>query len=54
MPARPKAEVVAAQLEEPPGFRSRNLRAEAWDREREREMRAVERRPDIAARRRSS
>jgi hypothetical protein len=54
MPARPKAEVVAAQLEEPPGFRSRNWRAEAWDREREREMRAVERRPDIAARRRSS
>ncbi|MGA9671265.1 MAG: hypothetical protein WBQ94_18790 [Terracidiphilus sp.] len=36
-----------------PSYRSRNWRAEAWDREREREMRAVERRPDIAARRRS-
>jgi hypothetical protein len=39
--------------EEQPSYRTRNLRAEAWDREREREMRAVERRPDNAARRRS-
>jgi hypothetical protein len=54
MPAKLRAEATAAQLEEVPGFRSRNWRAEAWDREREREMRAAERRPDIAARRRSS
>jgi hypothetical protein len=39
--------------EEPPSHTSRNLRAEAWDREREREMRTVERRPDNAVRRRS-
>ena len=32
---------------------SRNWRAEAWERERARELRAVERRPDIAARRRA-
>jgi hypothetical protein len=32
----------------------RNWRAEAWERERERELRAIENRPDIAARRRSS
>jgi hypothetical protein len=38
---------------EPPRFASRNWRAEAWDRERERELRAVERRPDLSPRRRS-
>ena len=54
MPAKPRVDAVTAQIEEPPGFRSRNLRAEAWDREREREMRSSERRPEIAARRRSS
>jgi hypothetical protein len=32
-------------------FASASWRAEAWEREREREMRAVERRPDIARRR---
>ncbi len=37
--------------DEPPRFASRNWRAEAWERERERELRAVERRPDIARRR---
>jgi hypothetical protein len=37
--------------DEPPHFASRNWRAEAWERERERELRAVERRPDIARRR---
>jgi len=36
-----------------PRFNSRTWRAEAWERERERELRAVENRPDIAARRRS-
>jgi len=39
--------------EETPSFASRNWRAEAWERERERELRAVNRRPDIAARRRA-
>ena len=37
-----------------PGSRPRNLRAEAWDRERQRELRAVNSRPDIMARRRSA
>ena len=36
--------------DEPPRYASRNWRAEAWERERERELRAVERRPDIARR----
>jgi hypothetical protein len=54
MPARAQFEGAAAQLEESPSFRSRNWRAEAWDRERERESQAVGRRPDISARRRSS
>ena len=54
MPARAQAESIPALLEESPGFGSRNLRAEAWDRERERELQAVGRRPGIAARRRSS
>jgi hypothetical protein len=54
MPARRQADSTAAPLEESPSFRSRNLRAEAWDRERESELQAVGRRPDIAARRRSS
>jgi hypothetical protein len=38
---------------EMPHYASRNLRAEAWDRERERELRAVERRPEASSRRRS-
>jgi hypothetical protein len=33
---------------------SRQWRAEAWERERERELRAVDRRPEIALRRRSN
>jgi hypothetical protein len=37
--------------EEAPNYTSRNWKAEAWDRERERELRSAERRPDIAARR---
>jgi hypothetical protein len=65
-PIRPQAELVAIPgrlhpegpaappLDEPPRFASRNWRAEAWERERERELRAIERRPDIAARRRST
>ncbi len=50
---------LRSQPEEPPPipvesrYNSRSWRAEAWDRERERELRAAENRPDIAARRRS-
>ncbi len=60
---RPQAELVAmpgrgpteepVPLDEPPRFASRNWRAEAWDRERERELRAVERRPGMSPRRRA-
>jgi hypothetical protein len=53
MPARPAVEAPAPAPAEPPRYTSRNWRAEAWDREREREMRAVERRPDNNPRRRS-
>lgn len=48
-------EPAAVALEEPAATHSsRNWRAEAWERERERELRSVDRRPDIAARRRAS
>ncbi|MDR3792770.1 MAG: hypothetical protein P4L03_05240 [Terracidiphilus sp.] len=53
VPARPRTEEFVAPPPEPPRFASRNWRAEAWERERERELRAVERRPEVAARRRS-
>jgi hypothetical protein len=52
MPGRPKAEPFAPPLDEPPRYASRNWRAEAWERERERELRAAGRRPDLPARRR--
>ena len=52
-PARTR-EVEAVVAEDAPRFTSRSWRAEAWERERERELRAVERRPEIAARRRSN
>jgi len=42
-----------APHDEAPRYASRNWRAEAWDRERERELRAVERRPEASKRRRS-
>lgn len=54
MPGRPHADASGPTPNEPPRYASRNWRAEAWERERERELRANERRPDIAARRRSS
>lgn len=41
---------LAAPLDEP-RYSTRHWRAEAWERERERELRAAERRPDIAGRR---
>lgn len=60
-PRSPAAELVAMPVRlsieepaaEPSRFASRNWRAEAWDRERERELRSVERRPDSSPRRRS-
>jgi len=52
MPGRVAAE-EPAPLVEPPRFASRNWRAEAWNRERERELRAVERRADMGPRRRA-
>jgi hypothetical protein len=52
MPAKVRSDTALPQHDEPPRFSSRNWRAEAW--ERERELRAIEHRPDIAARRRSS
>jgi hypothetical protein len=54
MPVRSKSEELAHLPSEPPRFTSRSWRAEAWEREREREQSAGERRPDSAARRRSS
>jgi hypothetical protein len=42
-----------APHDETPRYASSNWRAEAWDRERERELRAVERRPEADARRRA-
>jgi hypothetical protein len=50
---RGSVEEISVQLGEVPRFNSRAWRAEAWEREREREQRAAERRPDIAARRRA-
>jgi len=54
MPGRLQAENSTPPLDEPPRFASRNWRAEAWERERERESRAAGSRPNIAARRRSN
>jgi hypothetical protein len=49
MPGRAQFE----PLDEPPAYSSQSWRAEAWERERERELNAAERGPDILARRRS-
>jgi hypothetical protein len=54
IPGRLHAEELLPPPLEPPRFASLNRRAEAWEREREREQRANEHRPDIAARRRST
>jgi hypothetical protein len=53
LPSRVKAEEPALALEDTPRFAARSRRAEAWDRERERTLRAVDRRPGILARRRT-
>jgi len=52
MPDRPQTPASAPLPDEPLRYASRNWRAEAWEREREREQRAAGRHPDIAARRR--
>jgi hypothetical protein len=53
LPSRVKAEEPARAPEDIPRFAARTRRAEAWDRERERTLRAVDRRPGILARRRT-
>ena len=52
-PPRPRIDYVPT-VEETPRYASRSWRAEAWERERERELRAIDNRPDIAARRASN
>ena len=42
---------IGPQMEEAPDYSSRRWRAEAWERERNRELRAVEHHPEIARRR---
>ena len=54
MTPRPRIEDPAPVPEEAPRYASRSWHAEAWERERERELRAIENRPDIAARRQSN
>jgi hypothetical protein len=51
---RARSEEAVAPVDDVPRFASRNWRAEAWERERERESRSGERRPEVAARRRFS
>jgi hypothetical protein len=51
-PSRPRIEEPVVRVDEPPRYASRNWRAAAWERERERESRAAERHPELAARRR--
>jgi hypothetical protein len=53
MPGRAQSEGIVPPPDEP-RFTSRSWHAEAWERERQRELRTVESQPDIAARRRSS
>jgi hypothetical protein len=54
VPPRPLPRDPVDRPDEPPLYMSRQWRAEAWERERERELRAVDRRPEIALRRRSN
>jgi len=53
-PPRPHPAQSLPVPEEPPRYASRNWRAEAWERERERELRAIGNRPGIAGRRASN
>lgn len=50
----PPAQPISVAPAVAPGFSSRNWRAEAWERERERELRAVGRQPENEVRRRSN
>ncbi len=50
----PRPVVSQPHMEQPPNYASRHWRAEAWERERERELRAGERRPDLIERLRKS
>jgi hypothetical protein len=50
MPGKPEAVERPAQLDEAPVYGSRNWRVEAWERERGREQREGERKPDLVAR----
>jgi hypothetical protein len=52
--AYPQPEELPPVTTEPPRYSSRTWRTEAWERERERELRAIKNRPDIATRRRSN
>jgi hypothetical protein len=54
MPPWPHSQNLVPLHGERPRSVSRNWRAEAWERERERELSAIENRPDITERRRSS
>jgi hypothetical protein len=56
VPAAPRAHTAEAvvPVEEPPRYASRNWRAEAWERERERELHGADRPSEISARRRSN
>jgi len=53
-PPRPRVEEIPdpVSMDEPPRYASRNWRAAAWERERERESRTVERRAGLSARHR--
>jgi hypothetical protein len=54
LPSNPEVEALPDVPAEPPRYASRSWRTEAWERERERELRAAENNPGIAAHRRRS
>jgi hypothetical protein len=54
MPSRPRPEESPAAPLDPPRYASRAWHAEAWERERQRELRAIDNHPEIASRRRSN
>lgn len=53
-PSREQPLHLDPPLSDPPRYGSRTWHAEAWQRERERELSAIDNHPDISARRRSS
>jgi hypothetical protein len=53
LPPRSESPDFLAPLDDPPRYASRNWSTQAWEREREREMRAGERRAELATRRSS-